>query len=326
MKTHHAKFSFAILWALTCLAPQSLFAQSYPAKPIRLIVPFVAGGPTDVVARIVAQNLAPILQESVVVENKPGASGFIGTEAVARAQPDGYTLLLITASTHAISPNLFKKLPYDPIKDFAMVGQFTDASLILVVTSSLPVASVAELVKLLKSKPGKMNYASWGSGGAAHMAGELFKQATETDMMHIPYKGSAPAITDLMGGQVSVFFDTITSSLPHARSGKLKGLAVTGPKRTAAAPEIPTVAETYPGFEVTVWQGVGAPAQTPRPIVNKLNAAMCKMVAIPAVKEKFLGLGADPVCNTPEQFTKHIEREINKWAGVVKRAKIPMEG
>lgn len=326
MKILHARFLFTILWAAACLAPQGLLAQSFPSRPIRLIVPFSAGGPTDVVARIVSQNLSALLGESVVVENKPGASGFIGTEAVARAQPDGYTLLLITASTHAISPNLFKKLPYDPIKDFAMVGQFTDASLILVVTPSLQVSSVADLVKLLKSKPGKMNYASWGKGGAAHMAGELFKLSTGTDMMHIPYKGSSPAITDLMGGQVSVFFDTITSSLPHARSGKLKGLAVTGPKRTASAPDIPTVAETYPGFEVTVWQGVGAPAQTPRAVVNKLNAAMCKMVAIPAVKEKFLGLGADPVCNTPEEFTKHIEREINKWAGVVKRANIPMEG
>ena len=227
MKIMLGKLFFAVLWALTSVVPQSLSAQSYPSKPIRLIVPFSAGGPTDVVARLVGQNLSAVLGESVVVENKPGASGFIGTEAVARAQPDGYTLLLITASTHAISPNLFKKLPYHPIKDFAMVGQFTDASLILVVSPSLAVNSVAELVSLAKSKPGKMNYASWGKGGAAHMAGELFKQATDTDMMHIPYKGSAPAITDLMSGQVSVFFDTITSSLPHARSGKLQGLAVT---------------------------------------------------------------------------------------------------
>lgn len=323
MKVTRARFLFSIILAL--VLPQSLSAQSYPSKPIRLIVPFSAGGPTDVVARLVGQNLSTVLGESVVVENRPGASGFIGTEAVARAQPDGYTLLLITASTHAISPNLFKKLPYHPIKDFAMVGQFTDASLILVVSPSLAVNSVAELVRLAKSKPGKMNYASWGKGGAAHMAGELFKQATDTDMMHIPYKGSAPAITDLMGGQVSVFFDTITSSLPHARSGKLKGLAVTGPKRTAAALDIPTVAETYPGFEVTVWQGIGAPAQTPRPVINRLNAALCKVVGITAVKEKFISLGADPVCNTPEAFATHIAKEIGKWAGVVKRASIPME-
>jgi tripartite-type tricarboxylate transporter receptor subunit TctC len=318
------KIFFAFLVAMTL--SQGLFAQGFPAKPIRLVVPFAAGGPTDIVARIVAQNLTTVLNESVIVENKPGASGFIGTEAVARAQPDGYTLLLITASTHAISPVLFKKLPYDPIKDFAMVGQFTDASLILVVAPSLPVNSVAELVSLARSKPGQMNYASWGTGGAAHMAGELFKMATGTDMVHIPYKGSAPAITDMMGGQVSLLFDTITSSLPFARSGKLKGLAVTGPKRTASAPDIPTVAETYPGFEVTVWQGIGAPAQTPRSVVNQLNAALCKIVGIPAVRDKFIGLGADPVCNTPEEFAAHIAKEIDKWAGVVKRAKIPMEG
>ncbi len=324
MKITRVNLLFTLVLAL--LLPQCLFAQSFPNKPLHLVVPFAAGGPTDIVARIVGQNLSTVLGETVLVENKPGASGFIGTEAVAHAQPDGYTLLLITASTHAISPVLFKKLPYDPIKDFSMVGQFTDASLILVVPPSLPVKSVADLITLLKSQPGKINFASWGTGGAAHMAGELFKLATGTDMMHIPYKGSTPAIADLMGGQVSVFFDTITSSLPHARSGKLRGLAVTGLKRTASAPDIPTVAETVPGFEVTVWQGIGAPAQTPKPVIAKLNAALCKVVAIPAVKEKFISLGADPVCGTPEAFAAHIAKEIQKWAVVVKKANIPMEG
>ena len=323
MTTVRGKIFFALFLAI--VLPQSIFAQSYPTRPIRLVVPFSAGGPTDIVARIVAQSITPILGETVIVENKPGASGFIGTEAVARAQPDGYSLLLITASTHAVSPNLFKKLPYDPLKDFAMVGQFTDASLILVVAPSLPVNSVAELVKLAKSQGGKMNYASWGSGGAAHMAGELFKLATGTEIVHIPYKGSAPALTGLMGGQVSFMFDTITSSLPHARSGRLKGLAVTGLKRISSAKDIPTVAETIPGFEVTVWQGVGAPAQTPRPIVDKLNAALCKIVGIPSVRDKFISLGAEPVCNTPEAFAQHIAKEIDKWAGVVKRANIPMQ-
>ena len=301
----------------------SACAQEYPSRPIRLVVPWPAGGVTDVVARIVGERLGQTIGKPVVVDNKAGASGFIGTEMVAKAPPDGYTLLLVTSSTHAASPALFRKIPYDPLKDFATISQVTLAPTILVVPPSLPANTVADLVTLAKAKPGQINYASYGSGSTAHLAAELFLQATGTSMTHIPYKGAAPAVADLMGGQVSVFFDSIPSSLPHVRSGKLKALAVTGPQRTPAAPDIPTVAETYPGFEVTVWQGFQAPAGTPRAIIDKLNANIVKVMAMQDVREKLMNLGADPVSSTPEQFAQHIAREKQKWADVVKRAGIP---
>jgi tripartite-type tricarboxylate transporter receptor subunit TctC len=302
----------------------SAYAQEYPTKPIRLVVPWPAGGVTDVVARIVGERLGQTIGKPMVIDNKAGASGFIGTEIVAKAPPDGYTLLLVTSSTHAASPALFRKIPYDPLNDFATISQVTLAPTILVVPPSLPANSVAELVTLAKAKPGQINYASYGSGSTAHLAAELFLQATGTSMAHIPYKGAAPAVTDLIGGHVSVFFDSIPSSLPHVRSGKLKALAVTGPARTPAAPDIPTVAETYPGFEVTVWQGFQAPAGTPRAIIDKLNANIVKVMAMSDVREKLMNLGADPVSSTPEQFAQHIAREKQKWADVVKRAGIPL--
>ena len=297
-------------------------AQTYPTKSIRLVVPWPAGGVTDVVARIVGERLSQGLGQSIIVDNKAGATGFIGTEFVARATPDGYTLLLITASTHAISPNLFKKMPYDPLKDFETISQLTTAPTILVTYASFPAGSVAELVKIAKAKPGTLNFASFGNGSSAHLAAELFKQATGTDFVHIPYKGAAPAIADLMGGQVTIFFDSIPSALPHVRSGKLKGLAVTGRTRTAAAPDIPTVAETYPGFEITVWQGFGAPAGTPRAIINRLNAELVKVMAMPDIRERLVNLGADPLSTTPQEFAAHIAREKDKWAGVVKTSGI----
>src|SRR5688572_6169945 len=238
------KLNLNVLFAFVALVAGSLpaaNAQEYPARPIRLVVPWPAGGVTDVVARIVGQKLSANLGQPVVVDNKAGATGFIGTEFVAKAAPDGYTLLLITASTHAISPNLFKKVPYDPLRDFEPIAQVTAAPTILVINPALPANTVADLVKLAKAKPGALNYASFGNGSSAHLAAELFKQATGTDFAHIPYKGAAPAIADLMGGQVAIFFDSIPSALPHVRSGKLRALAVTGRTRTAAAPELPTI-------------------------------------------------------------------------------------
>lgn len=299
------------------------YGQEYPSRPIRLVVPWPAGGVTDVVARIVGERLSHTIGKPVVVDNRAGASGFIGTEIVAKALPDGHTLLLVTSSTHAASPALFRKIPYDPLNDFATISQVTLAPTILVVPPSLAANSVAELVTLAKAKPGQLDYASYGKGSTAHLAAELFLQATGTTMAHIPYKGAAPAVTDLIGGHVHVFFDSIPSSLPHVRSGKLKALAVTGPTRTPVAPEIPAVAETYPGFEVTVWQGFQAPAGTPRPIINKLNASIVKVMAMQDVREKLMNLGANPISSTPEQFAQHIAREKQKWADVVKRAGIP---
>jgi len=264
------------------------------------------------------------MNTAVIVENKPGGSGFIGTEAVAKAAPDGYTLIVITASTHAMGPNVSKDVPYDPVKDFVPIIQVTSAPTILVVPPSLPVRSVAELIKLAKEKPGQLNFASFGRGSSSHLAAELFKQATNTDIVHIPYKGAAPAIVDLMVGTVHLFFDSIPSSLPHVKSGKLKALAVTGPTRTEAAPDIPTIAETHPGFEVTVWQGFGAPARTPAPIVRKLYAEIAKVMAMPDVRKRLIELGADPVATTPEAFAEHIRKENEKWAAVVKRANITL--
>ncbi|MGH8616059.1 MAG: Bug family tripartite tricarboxylate transporter substrate binding protein [Burkholderiales bacterium] len=320
------KRSTVILHAAFTTAAVSLSfpvaAQTYPTKSIRLVVPWPAGGVTDVVARIVGERLSQGLGQSIIIDNKAGATGFIGTEFVAKATPDGYTLLLITASTHAISPNLFKKVPYDPIKDFETISQLTTAPTILVTYAAFPAGSVAELVKLAKAKPGALNYASFGNGSSAHLAAELFKQATGTDFVHIPYKGAAPAIADLMGGQVTIFFDSIPSALPHVRSGKLKGLAVTGRTRTTAAPDIPTVAETYPGFEVTVWQGFGAPAGTPRAVINRLNAELVKVMTMPDVRERLVNLGADPLSTTPQEFAAHIAREKDKWASVVKTSGI----
>lgn len=312
----------AILISIVTVAVNA-YGQEYPAKPIRLVVPWPAGGLTDLVARIVGERLGYVLGKPMVIDNKAGASGFIGTEIVAKAPPDGYTLLLVTSSTHAASPALFRKIPYDPINDFATISQVTLAPNILVVPPSLSANSVAELVTLAKAKPGQLDYASYGNGSTAHLAAELFLQTTGASMAHIPYKGSAAAVTDLIGGHVQVFFDTIPSSLPHVRSGKLKALAVTGPTRTPAAPDIPTVAETYPGFEVSVWQGFQAPAGTPRAIVDKLNANILKVMAMQDVRERLINLGAEPVSSTPEQFAQHIAREKQKWADVVKRAGIP---
>jgi len=321
------KLNLNVLFAFVAFVAGSLpaaNAQEYPARPIRLVVPWPAGGVTDVVARIVGQKLSANLGQPVVVDNKAGATGFIGTEFVAKAAPDGYTLLLITASTHAISPNLFKKVPYDPLRDFEPIAQVTAAPTILVINPALPANTVADLVKLAKAKPGALNYASFGNGSSAHLAAELFKQATGTDFAHIPYKGAAPAIADLMGGQVAIFFDSIPSALPHVRSGKLRALAVTGRTRTAAAPELPTIAETYPSFEVAVWQGFGAPAGTSKAVLNKLYSELAKVMAMSDVKEKLVNLGADPLCTTPQEFANHIAREKDKWAAVVKSAGIPL--
>jgi tripartite-type tricarboxylate transporter receptor subunit TctC len=314
--------AIAILISIVTVAVNA-YGQEYPAKPIRLVVPWPAGGTTDVVARIVGERLGYVLGRPIVIDNKAGASGFIGTEIVAKALPDGYTLLLVTSSTHAASPAVFRKIPYDPINDFATISQVTLAPTILVVPPSLAANSVAELVTLAKAKPGQLNYASYGIGSTAHLAAELFLQTTGASMAHISYKGAAPVITDLIGGHMHVFFDSIPTSLPHVRSGKLKALAVTGPTRTPAAPDIPTAAETYPGFEVTVWQGFQAPAGTPRAIIDKLNANILKVMAMQEVRERFINLGVDPVSSTPEQFAQHIAREKQKWADVVKRAGIP---
>jgi tripartite-type tricarboxylate transporter receptor subunit TctC len=298
------------------------FAQStanYPAKPVRLVVPFPAGGTTDILARAVAQKLSEAWGQQVIVDNRPGAGGNIGSDLVAKSKPDGYTLLMGTVGTHAINPSLYKNMPYDHVKDFAPVILVAGVPNVLVVNPSLPVHSVPELIAYAKANPGKLNFASSGNGTSIHLSGELFKAMTGVEMTHVPYKGSAPALTDLIGGQVQLMFDNLPSSLPFIKAGKLRALAVTSGARAAALPDLPTLAESgLPGFEASSWFGVLAPAGTPRDIVAKLNGAIAGWLASPEAKEKLLAQGAIAAGGAPEDFARHIGAETSKWAKVVK--------
>jgi tripartite-type tricarboxylate transporter receptor subunit TctC len=299
--------------------------QQYPNRPIRIVVPWPAAGVTDIVARLIGEKLQAELGQPVVVENKAGANGFIGTEYVAKAAPDGYTLLLMTTTTHIVAPNLYRKLPYDPIKDFAPISQITAAPTIMVTPPTSPHGSVSALIAYAKANPKKLNYATYGAGGSSQLAAALFMQAADIEMTAIPYKGAAPAIVGLMAGECDVFFDSIPASLGHVKNGKLKALAVTSQKRVDAAPEIPTVAETFPGFEFIVWQGVEAPAGTPRPVIERLSAAIIKVVDMPDVKTRMNGLGASAVSSpNPEHLATQKVREKEKIGAVIKRANIPM--
>ena len=301
-----------------CIA-SGAFAQAYPNHSIRLVVPFPAGGTTDILARDVAKKLTDTLGQSVVVDNRPGAGGNIGADLVAKAPPDGYTLLMGTVGTHAINPSLYAKMPYDHIKDFVPVVLVAGVPNVLVVNPSVPVNSVADLIKLAKSKPGAINFASSGSGTSIHLSGELFKTMTGVDMTHVPYKGSSPALTDLMGGQVQIMFDNLPSSLALIKSGKLRAVAVTSLKRAPALPDVPTVSESgVPGFEASSWFGILAPAGTPAPIVAKLNAEVNKWLQSPEGKEQLLAQGAEVAGGPPEKFVAHIRAETDKWAKVVK--------
>ena len=306
---------------LLCLAATLAFAQAYPNKPVRLVVPFPPGGTTDILARSVAQKLYEAWGQQVLIDNRPGAGGNIGTEIVAKAVPDGYTLLMGTVGTHAINSSLYSRLPFDPVKDFAPVTLVASVPNVLVVHPSLPAKSVKELIALIKAKPGELTFASSGNGTSIHLAGELFKSMTGTTMLHIPYKGSAPALTDLLGGQTNMMFDNLPSSIQHIKSGKLRALAVTSSHRSSALPDVPTVAESgVPGFEASSWFGVLAPAGTPREIVNKINADIVKALSAPEIRERLSGQGAEPVGNTPEQFAAYIKAESAKWAKVVKES------
>ena len=293
-------------------------AQSFPAKPIRIIVPLAAGGPGDVLARTVGQKLAESVGQQVVVDNRPGANSNIGNEAVAKAPPDGYTLLA-TASTLTINPSLYANLPYDAVKSFAPVTLIASTPLVLVVHPSLPAKSVQDLAALAKAKPGQIYYGSAGSGSVLHLAGEMFNTMAHVKLVHVPYKGVTNAISDLLGGQISLMFPGAPIALPQARAGKLRALATTGEKRTPAAPELPTVAETgLPGYEVSVWYGILAPAGTPPAIVNRLHAELVKAVQLPDIAERFAALGAEPLHNTPEQFTAFLKSDLLKWSKVVR--------
>ena len=304
--------------ALACIAATGASAQDYPSKPIRIIVPYPPGGPTDILARVVAAKLAEKLGQPITIDNKAGASGMIGADMVAKAAPDGYTLLA-NASIHVINPSVQAKSPYDAIKDFAPVSLIADVPLVLVVTQTLPAQSVKELIALGKAKPGTLNFASSGNAAAPHLAGEAFKIATGVDMQHVPYKGSGPAVSDLIGGQVQLMFDSLPSSIGHIKSGKLRALAVTTSKRAGALPDLPTVAESgVPGFDISTWYGVWAPAGTPKQIVNRISAEIAAIVRTPEIRERLASLGAEPVGDTPEEFAAYTRSELAKWARIVK--------
>ena len=308
---------FIAALALNALAG-AVFAQGYPNKTIRMIVPFAAGGPTDVMARTVGQKLTESWGQPVVIDNRGGGGGNIGSDILAKATPDGYTLAMIIVG-HAINASLYSKLPYDPVKDFAPVTLAGAATIVLVAHPSVQAKSVKELIALAKSKPGKINWASPGTGTPHHLAGELFKTRTGIDMVHIPYKGAAPAVVDLLGGQVSLAFVSLPAALPHIKAGKLTALGVSSPQRSAVAPDVPTIAESgLTGYELENWYGVLAPAGTPREIVNKLNGEIVKILQTQDVKERLNSQGFEIRTSTPEQFAAYLKSEIVKWAKIVK--------
>ncbi|MBX6373292.1 MAG: tripartite tricarboxylate transporter substrate binding protein [Acetobacteraceae bacterium] len=301
-------------------------AAAWPSRPVRVVVPYPPGGPTDIMARIVAQGLTRDLPQPVVVENRSGASGTIGCEAVARAAPDG-TTFLANASAHVIVPHLLPNLSFDAVADFAPVTNIAAVPLILVVTPSLPVRSVAELIAYAKANPGRLNYASSSSGGAPHLAGELFKQLAGVQMTHVPYRGSGQALPDLIAGNVQVMFDSMPSSAPSVREGRLRALAVTTAHRISAFPDLPTVAEAgpVPGYEIATWYGIWAPARTPAPIVQRLQQAVATVLRGEEARQRLAALGAEPVGDTPEQFDAFARREYERWGKLVRDADIRAE-
>lgn len=299
---------------------RTALAQAWPSRPIRLVVPYPTGGPTDVLARIVAAKLPDVLGQPVTVDNRAGASGQIGAGEVARAAPDGHTLLS-NASIHVINPSLYAKSPYDAIADFAPVTQLATVPLILVVNNELPVRSVRELIDYAKANPGKLNFGSSGNAAAPHLAGEQFKIMTGVQMQHVPYKGSAPALTDLIGGAIQLMFDSMPSAMPHVKSGKVRAIAVTTARRVAAVPDLPTIAEAgVPGYDIGTWYGVWAPKGTPAPIVQRLHAEIVKVLAMPDVRERYASLGAEPVGSSPDAFAAYCASELQKWGKIVRES------
>ncbi|VWX61392.1 conserved exported hypothetical protein [Burkholderiales bacterium 8X] len=300
-------------------------ADDYPSKPIKMIVPYPGGQASDTIARLVGERLGKALGQPVLVDNRPGAGGNIGTDIGAKSAPDGYTLTVATAAL-PISKHVYRKLPFDPAKDFAPITLMTITPLVLVTRTDLAVKDVAGLVALAKKEPAKITFASSGPGTSHQLSGELFKSLAGVEMLHVPYKGSPPAHVDLMGGSVDIMFDNIVPVAPHVRSGKLKALAVTTKTRASALPDVPTMAESgYPNFEATAWFGLLAPAATPQPIIDRLNKEVVAILQSPDIKERLAGMGATVVADKPEEFGRFMAAEINKWGPVVKRANIELE-
>lgn len=300
-------------------SPASGSAPPYPSKPIRLIVPFPPGGAVDILGRAMAQKLSETLVHNVIVDNRVGGAGAVGSEAAAKSAPDGYTLLMGSTTTISINPSLFAKLSYDPSRDFVPVTLVAFVPHLLVVNASVPAANLREFIALAKARPGQFNYASAGNGTPHHIAGEMFKQMAGVDLVHIPYKGTGPAVPDLISGQVSFMSVEMLAAMPHVKAGKLRALGIATGTRNASAPEIQTVSEAgLLGFEVTSWYGILAPAGTPKSITERLAAEMRKAIATPDLSERLASLGATPVGNTPDEFGAHLRREGEKWAKAVK--------
>jgi tripartite-type tricarboxylate transporter receptor subunit TctC len=298
---------------------QEASAQTWPTKPIKIIVPFPAGGIADIYGRLIGNRLTEAWGQPVVIENRAGAGGNIGADIVAKSVPDGYSLVMGTFGTHAVNVSLFAKLPYDPLRDFAPVALVLEAEGLLVVHPSVPAQSVPELIALAKAKPGTLTFASAGMGTASHLAGELFKSMAHVDMVHVPYKGNVPAITDILAGQTSLIFATMPTVLPHVKAGKLRALATIGAARSAAAPELPTVAEAaLPGFQVDNWIGLFAPVGTPPEILRRLNEEVVRIMQLPDIQARLLIEGARFSPTTPEQFGAFVRAEITKWGPVVR--------
>jgi len=315
----------ALLVCALLLAAGPVAAQSYPSKPIRWVVPFPTSGATDILTRTIGQKLSEALGQPVIVDNKPGAGGALGSDLVAKAAPDGYTLLMATTSTHSIGPAL-QKLPYDAQRDFAAISLVADSTNVLIVSPQLGVNTVRELIALAKSKPGQLNYSSSGTGSIVHLSGERFKSMTGIDIQHIPYKGTALAMPDVINGQIALMFDNIVSVMPHIRSGKVKALAISSEKRSLLLPELPTMIEAgVPGYVSNSYFGVFAPAGTPKDIVARLNAELVKIVHAAETRERLLKLGAEPVGSTPEQLAALVRAENAKWAKVIKDAGVKLD-
>jgi tripartite-type tricarboxylate transporter receptor subunit TctC len=301
--------------------------EDFPSRPVRMIVPYVAGGNADIFGRVLAQKLGEAFRQSFVIENKPGANGGIGTDFVAKAAPDGYTLLAVASGPIVVNPVLYAKVPYDPLKDFAPVAQCAVYQYVLVALSSSPVSSIAKLLEAARAKPGAVSYGSTGVGGGNHLAGELLALSTGTQMTHVPYKGSAPALADLLGGQLSFMFDTVITSVPHIRSGKLRAFAVSSAKRASSLPEVPTLQEAgIKAFDVSQWNGVLAPAGTPKAIVDRLNAEIVRAMRTADVRERIVTQGGNEiVTGTPGEFAALIRSDLQMYAKLIKDAKIPAQ-
>jgi tripartite-type tricarboxylate transporter receptor subunit TctC len=317
-----------LLFAELLLAWMSIvgvaWGQNYPNRPIRLIVATAPGGGTDAVARLYAPKLGELLGQQVVVENRAGANALIGADVVAKAPPDGYTLLFATGQ-HTANPSLVKKMPHDPIKDFAPVSLVLQAPYFLVVHPSIPARSVKEFIAVAKAKPNQLNFGSGGIGSTNHLSGELLKTMTGIQMVHVPYKGISLALADLIGGHLDLMFPAIASGLPYHRSGRLRGLGITSPRRHPSAPEVPAIAETVPRYESRSWYGVLAPAATPRDIVTRLNGALVKLTNTPELRDALIAMGTDPETNTPEEFAQFLRDEVVRSARVIKAAGVSPE-